>query len=169
MYGHFIDRRGRRSSRLLAFRRFHGSHGGENQASALLEVIDEYQLRCKVDYLMCDNAKSNDKAVSAVLRQLLPGIQQRQILARRLRCLGHITNIAAGALILGKNAGKALDRVNGQVRKGAFEAVDHFWRGRGAVGRLHNLVRYIRWNPNGERRLLTAERAGSRVILTAST
>lgn len=147
VYGHFIDRRGRRSSRLLAFRRLHGSHGGENQASALLDVIDEYGLRYKVGYFMCDNAKSNDKAVSAVLRQLFPGMQQRQILARRLRCLGHITNLAARAMILGKNAGKALDRVNGQVRKGAFEAVDQFWRGRGAVGRLHNLIRYIRWNP----------------------
>lgn len=147
VYGHFIDKRGRRSSRLLAFRRLHGSHGGENQASALLNVIDEYQLRCKVGYFMCDNAKSNDKAVAAVLRQLLSGIQQRQILARRLRCLGHITNLAARAMILGKNAGKVLDRVNGQVRKGAFEAVDQFCRGRGAIGRLHNLVRYIRWNP----------------------
>lgn len=147
VYSHFVDRRGRRSSRLLAFRRLHGSHGGENQASALLDVIDEYRLRRKVGYFMCDNAKSNDKAVSAVLKQLYPAIQQRQILARRLRCLGHITNLAARAMILGQNAGKALDRVNGQVRKGAFEAVEQFWRGRGAVGRLHNIIRYIRWNP----------------------
>lgn len=100
---------------------------------------------------MCDkrqvNAKSNDKAVAAVLKNLYPTMQQRQIRARRLRCLGHITNLAARAMILGRNAGKALDRVNGRVRKGAFEAVDQYWRGRGAVRRLHNLIRYIRWNP----------------------
>jgi hypothetical protein len=64
---------------------------------------------------MLMNCKSNDKAVSAVLRQLFPGMQQRQILGCRLRCLSHITNLAARAMILGKNAGKALDRINGQV------------------------------------------------------
>lgn len=25
--------------------------------------------------------------------------------------------------------------------------MDQFWRGRGAVGMLNNLIRYIRWNP----------------------
>ena len=64
---------------------------------------------------MLMNCKSNDKAVSAVLRQLFPGMQQRQILARRLRYPGHITNLVARAMILGQNAGKALDRANGQV------------------------------------------------------
>jgi hypothetical protein len=42
-------------------------------------------------------------------------MQQRQILARRLRYPGHITNLVARAMILGQNAGKALDRANGQV------------------------------------------------------
>lgn len=63
-------------------------------------------------------------------------------------------------MILGKNAGKALDRVNGQVRKGAFEAVDQFWRGRGAVGRLHNLVRYIRRNPQRQEAFADCKEGG---------
>ncbi|KAK5684689.1 hypothetical protein LTR17_027134 [Elasticomyces elasticus] len=50
-------------------------------------------------------------------------------------------------MILGKDAGKAITDVERKAANGATEVVDSFWRTRGAVGRLHNIIRYIRWAP----------------------
>jgi hypothetical protein len=147
IYSHFINKRGKRKIRLLAFRRLYGTHSGDNQATALLEVINEFGLESKIGYFVCDNAKSNDTAVDAVLKKLYPYLSEKQRRARRLRCFGHITNLCARALLLGKGAGKAMSELSRKVSKGAFEAVDAFWRGKGAVGRLHNIIIYIRCSP----------------------
>jgi hypothetical protein len=160
IYGHFINKQGERRTQLLAFRRLHGDHGGENQAAVLLEVIEEYGIDEKLGYFMCDNAKSNDTAVSVVLKKLRPNWKQAQRKGRRLRCFGHVANLCARAMILGKGAGKALAEVERKVSKGALEAVDRFWRGRGAVGRLHNIVRYIRWTPQRREAFARCKKGG---------
>lgn len=147
VYGHFIDKRGIRRTELLGFRRLYGDHSGENQAATLLEVVKEYEIEVRIGYLVCDNAKSNDTAVDAVIKELYPHLTAKQRKARRLRCFGHVTNLCARAMLLGKGAGKAMEEVSWKTSKGAFDAVDQFWRGRGAIGRLHNLIKYIRWTP----------------------
>jgi hypothetical protein len=48
-------------------------------------------------------------------------------------------------MLLSKGASKAMEEVSRKPAKGAFDAVDSFWHGRRAVGRLHNLIKYIRW------------------------
>jgi hypothetical protein len=40
-----------------------------------------------------------------------------------------------------------MNELSRKIAKGAFEAVDAFWRGQGAVGRLHNIIIYIRCTP----------------------
>jgi hypothetical protein len=147
VFGHFLDAKGYRQKRLLAFRRIKGEHSGENQASTILEVIYDYGIEAKIGYFMADNATSNDVCVDNILCQLYPKMTAKQRQSRRLRCLGHITNLCARALLLGKRAGKALKDVEHKAAKGASAAVESFWRNRGAIGRLHNVVRYIRWSP----------------------
>ena len=55
---------------VLALKEVHGQHSGENQAQAFLEVMDEYQIRNKIVYMMTDNATNNDTMIKEVSRGL---------------------------------------------------------------------------------------------------
>lgn len=160
IYGHFINAAGHRRTQLLAFRRLRGDHSGENQAQLIVEVINEYLIAGSIGYLVCDNAKSNDVAVAAVLKELFPAIKASSMKARRLRCFGHITNLCARAMLLGKGAGKALADIDRKQAKGAHEAIDAFWRKRGCIGRLHNLIRWIRWTPQRREAFISCKQGG---------
>lgn len=96
VYFHFIDSKGKRQTRLAAFKRIHGAHTGENQALALLAVIRDFQIEQAVGCFMCDNAKDNDGAVDFVLEELYPNMAPKQRKGRRLRCLDHIANLPLG-------------------------------------------------------------------------
>ena len=96
---------------------------------------------------MSDNAKSNDTATAVAMQQLYPSLSIKQRQGRRLRCMGHIVNLCARALLLGKGAGKRLSELERKELKGGVAAVDRFWKNKGALGRLHNLVVYIRCTP----------------------
>jgi hypothetical protein len=41
-----------------------GEYSGENLASVLLEVIEDYQIISKIGYMMMDNAKNNDTIIA---------------------------------------------------------------------------------------------------------
>ncbi|SMR56166.1 unnamed protein product [Zymoseptoria tritici ST99CH_3D1] len=147
VFAHFVDKDGIRRQRLLAFRRTYGAKSALNEAAALMEVIKEYSLERKLGYFMCDNIGTNDALVDLILKELYPHWTAKQRLARRLRCLGHIANLCARALLLGAGAGKALAALEAKVRKGALDAVELFWSQKGAVGMLHNTVRFMRGSP----------------------
>lgn len=148
VYPHFVDRYGKRQRRLLAFRRIVGKHTGENIAAVLIEVVQDWNITSKrVGWFMSDNAKNNDNAVDIALRTLCPYLSVRQRRARRLGCFGHTCNLIARAVLLGKGAGKTLGELELKARKGAFDAMDKVWRAFGGLGRLHNIVRYIRASP----------------------
>lgn len=149
VFGHFIDSSGKKQRRLLAFRRMAGKHTGENIAAMLVEVIQEWGVPGKqIGWFMCDNAQNNDKGIDLALQQLCPCLSPRQRKARRLRCFGHTCNLVARSVLLGKGAGKMLGDLELKTRKGAFEAVDAAWRRFGGLGRLHNIIRYIRASPS---------------------
>ena len=100
IWAYWIDSAGARQRRLLAFRRIYRSHSGENQAAIILDVLKEYEIKSdKLGVFVCDNATSNDSAVALVLKALYPGITNQEVVARRLRCFGHIINLAAQALL----------------------------------------------------------------------
>ena len=147
IFANYIDQYGQRQRPLLAFRRIYGPHTGEAISRSLLAVIREYNIAQKVGYFMSDNAKNNDTAVSLVLQALDPSVSAKQRQARRLRCFGHVVNLCAQALLLGKGSGKALTEVSRKEAKGDVAATEAFWKGKGALGQLHNIVVYIRCTP----------------------
>jgi hypothetical protein len=147
VYGHWIGPSGQRMNKLLAFRRVFGKHAGENQAQIVLDVLDEFQIQERVGCLVGDNAASNDTAVSTILKALYPKLTKKQQTAFRIRCLGHIVNLCAHALIFGKGKGNRREALARAERKGDEDGWTSAWRQIGAVGRLHNIVRYIRWSP----------------------
>jgi hypothetical protein len=154
----FVDEDTRdRATALLSLREFKGTHGGEAQAQKFLEIIDEYNIEpSQVGFFVMDNAESND----SMLRHLALHILGFDPVQRRVRCHGHILNLAAQAFLFGpKKSGKrgdedeavelALLQTSGlsqaeiEGRKDPAAAARE-WRQFGALGKLHNLVVWFR-------------------------
>ena len=144
---HFIDKKGKRRTAVLALRELVGEHSGENMADVLLHIFNDYKISGQIGYFMADNASSNDTCIDLVLQALYPNMSQKQRLRRRLRCFGHIVNLCAQAFIVGKDAEKICRDLEAAYREGDLKRIGELWRKRGAIGRLHNIVRYIRASP----------------------
>jgi hypothetical protein len=144
---HYIDSNGKRQAKLIALRYLEGEHTGENMAALLLKVFREYKIGGRIGFFVLDNASSNDTCVDLVLRKLYPRMNEKQRRRRRLRCLGHVVNLAAQAFLLGSQSQETLDQLGLANGRRDFEAIAKLWRKQGVLGRLHNIVRYIRMTP----------------------
>lgn len=143
IFAHYLDKDGVRRNRLIGFRRVLGAHTGENQAAIIVEILHEFEIASKTRYFMSDNASSNDACVDSVLSSISPELSITQRKARRLRCLRHVVNLCARALLIGKESKKTLRKLEGVTEKES----EGMWRARGPVGKLHNIIKYIRWTP----------------------
>ena len=143
---HYIDSSGARKTNLIALRSLDGEHTGENMAALLLNVFREYKIGGHIGFFILDNASANDTCVDLVLRRLYPKMNAKQRLRRRLRCLGHVINLSAQAF-LGKQSQETLGQLELANLRHDFEAIAKVWREQGVLGRLHNIVRYIRMTP----------------------
>lgn len=103
---HFVNRSGKRRTAVLALRELVCEHLGENMADVLLHIFGDYGISGRIGYFMADNATSNDACIDLVLQALYPNMSKKHRLRRRLRCFGHIVNLCAQALIIGKDAEK---------------------------------------------------------------
>ncbi|KFA81821.1 hypothetical protein S40288_09571 [Stachybotrys chartarum IBT 40288] len=144
---HFINRSGKRRKVVLALRELVGEHSGENMADVLLHIFDDYGISGRIGYFMADNASSNDACIDLVLQALYPNMSRKHRVRRRLRCFGHIVNLCAQAFIMGKDAAKTCKDLDSAYREGDYTRIRELWKKRGAIGRLHNIVRYIRASP----------------------
>ena len=156
---HFIDITGQKHDVLLELPCLVGSHSGENIASYVKEVIDRYELGSKLGYFMLDNADNNDTCLETLARWFPIDVNKR-----RLRCIGHIINLIVRAVIFGPNSSKFEAELRGASDEFSFE----IWAKNGAIGRLHNLIVYIRRTDERRQilRRLQTELAGDDVIFT---
>ena len=144
---HFINQAGKRRHVVLGLREVISEHSGENMAAVLLDIFKNYRIRGNIGYFMADNAESNDTCIDAILRALYPGMSAKKRKGRRLRCFGHITSLCAQAFIVGVDAENVCKDLAAAYRDQDFKKIELLWKKRGAVGLLHNLVRYIRMTP----------------------
>jgi hAT family C-terminal dimerisation region len=108
-------------------------HYGYNIAGEILDIIYDYEIDKKVGYFTLDNAENNDTAIEIIGAEL--GFNGR---ARRGRCFGYILNLAAKAILFGKNVEAFEEQLSGSE---ALSNAEHeLWRKTGPVGKLHNLV-----------------------------
>jgi hypothetical protein len=141
---HYINERYEVETLLLGLRRLRGRHSGENIAEAVVSVVNSYKIADKIGCFVLDNATSNDTCVEEILRQL--NIDD-SVEHRRLRCLGHIINLGAKAFLFGQNPDAfvkeviAADDIDDELK--ALK----IWRAKGPIGKLHNVVVYIRRTP----------------------
>ncbi|KAF5261576.1 hypothetical protein FOXYS1_7734 [Fusarium oxysporum] len=144
---HFLDRQGKHQSRLLALRRQLGCHSGENLAVTLGQVVREWKIEDRVGTVTSDNASSNDTCLLNFYGDLNTEMSLVDIRARRMRCYGHILNLVARAFLYGEDfeAFEAESQVFNFL--GRYEDDLRHWRKKGPVGKLHNVVKFIRSSP----------------------
>jgi len=137
-------------SALLAIREVHGEHSGENIADVVYPVMKEYDFHSRFGYFVGDNASNNNTSIEW-LDQLMrdDGYEGFEPLKRRLRCFAHEMQIATKGLLFGPNV-KELEEypaTAGVTEEEKREYAKKKWRAFGAVGKLHNVVKYIRGSP----------------------
>ena len=129
----------------LALRHLHEKHTGEVIAEHLVNILSEYGVGGQqLGVFIADNASNNDTAIPALCERL--GIDPAH---RRVRCLAHIVNLAAKAFLFGKSVEAFERNIESQdqsfsVTKKQLEKAQDDWRRFGPVGRLHNIVKYVR-------------------------
>ncbi len=103
--------------------------------------MNEYVLKEKLGDFMTDNASSNNTCVAEIINLIRPDLNLGEW---KLRCLGHIINLIAKALIFG-NKSEAFE-ANTVIAESTndLEAAMRLWRKQGVIGKLHNLIRFIR-------------------------
>ncbi|KAM7208988.1 hypothetical protein V8F06_014906 [Rhypophila decipiens] len=144
--GHFANANLEYKTRLLAMPRVSGVHSGENLAPYLLRAIEDYDLQGRLEYFQSDNHEVND----VIVRLLANRLGTFKDGNRRIRCIGHIINLIAKAFIEGasKNllSSAASQRQAPMTEKEEADFLEQ-WGGRGPIGKLHNLVHWVRKTP----------------------
>jgi len=143
--GHYMSPQYKVETVLLGLRRLHGPHSGENIAEAVLKVIRKYGLTGnQIGWFILDNASSNDTCVTEILKALRINDTVER---RRLRCLGHIINLGAKAFLFGPDPNAFEKEVEISQRYEEEKKEREIWRKRGPIGKLHNIIAYIRNTP----------------------
>jgi hypothetical protein len=127
-------------------KRIKGSHTGENIAEVVIPNIRAMGItQSQLGFFIADNAGPNDTAIRAILAELYPDLKDPD--SRRVRCLGHIINLAAKAFLFGKDADAFEEDSLTKKQLSKLEAVRELWRKKGPLGKFHNTVSFIRSSP----------------------
>jgi hypothetical protein len=142
---HYLDKDLVVQSTLIGMRRAKGAHTGENIAEAMIPVLVEMGVVSRLGFFVGDNAGNNDTCWRAIYRKLCPDIKAPD--NRRVRCLGHILNLAAKAFLFERDADAFEDDTNQKRSNAHIEKLRQLWRKKGPVGKFHNTVLHIRVTP----------------------
>lgn len=140
-----------------------GAHMGEQLATQMFGVLDQYHIKDRLGYFVMDNATANDRMVTAISEQLFEtdGLSCDS-LQHRLRCNGHIINLSVQAFLFGSLP----EEVTLNDREGRDEGLTTAelkrWRKMGPLGKLHNIVVYIKASPQRTRVFLSI--SGGRMV-----
>ncbi|KJZ73349.1 hypothetical protein HIM_07353 [Hirsutella minnesotensis 3608] len=139
---HYVAEDSQLEHHVLALKDIDSEHDGYHLATAILEVVDDWGFASNLGYFVMDNAGNND----TMMRSLSLGLLRRYDIrydpkSHRLRCQGHIINLAAKAFLFVTDNEKLKDdeRHGHNVTLKEIEA----WRKRGPLGKLHNFVVFV--------------------------
>jgi hypothetical protein len=156
--GHFVNENGWVDHIILGLREIEGVHTGENLCSVLVEILSEYQIWTKIGYFVLDNAANNDTMMGGFARHLETlGIPFEPI-THRLRCTGHVLNLAVKAFLFGNSA----EAIHDETYEPGTEQELERWRRCGPLGRAHNICVHSRGSP--ERIKAFKKLSGGRLI-----
>jgi hypothetical protein len=141
---HFINADWTVSTVLLAFRDLEGPHSGENIATVITAVCQEYLITDRLGCFVLDNATNNDTCIAQLAREFK--WDKKEVTERRLRCFGHIINLVAQEFVFGGKADifqQSLAAANQDIELD----VPKLWELRGPIGKLHYIVVWILRTP----------------------
>lgn len=146
---HFTDEQYQLRTTLLALKEIQFSHAGITLARIVMTVLQEFDIVNKIGYFMSDNASNMGTTVEEISHQLF--VLGNTILTadeRRLRCWGHVVNLAAKDVLGGdKNKKRSIDESVFEVTDptGIMEERVAFlhWRQHGPIERLHDFTVFL--------------------------
>lgn len=124
---------------LLSLREVLGEHSGENIGQTVVDTIRDYGIEQQIGVFVLDNAGSNDTAVRYIIKELDLYLTHEEDHVR-LRCLGHVINLAATDFLFGKNSDGFLQSVSTLEIADAREQLQEKWVSKGAIGKLQNVT-----------------------------
>jgi len=146
--GNWVDADFEIQNTLIALPAIEGQHTGTNIAEVTFNVTENYGISKQIGYCMLDSATNNDTALDNFHSLLVSNYGEEAIpiqpTERRLRCIGHIINLAAKSLLFGSDI-EAFEFESNTLTENDLEIESEFqrWRQVGTIGKLHNLVTFI--------------------------
>ena len=107
----------------------------------MIAIIRDYDIARRLEYFVLDNAEFNNTCVDAILKVVRPDLEKK---ARRLRCLGHIMNLVAQALLFDIDSNAFTAEILVATKLKYERKLLNIWRKRGPLDKLHNIVKFIR-------------------------
>jgi hypothetical protein len=115
IYARFVSKDGKLQHALLAMPELHHGHAGELVAPLIIHTLESYGIEKRLGYVTADNASANDTLCRAMeeFLSIRHGVSW-DARHNRLRCLGHVLNIAVQAFLFCRNE-EALDTATQRV------------------------------------------------------
>ncbi|KAF4895140.1 Zinc finger BED domain-containing protein RICESLEEPER 2 [Colletotrichum fructicola] len=156
---HFLNSKGKHQSRLLAFTQQQGNHFGVDLATTLEDTVTDWGLVNRIGIVICDNATNSDTCLASFYPWINPRMTSRDCKAHRMRCHGHILNLVAKSLLFGSDF-EIFEAESEFYRTVHRDEEDlKLWRKTGPVGKLRNIVRFIRASPKRSERFKKVAKA----------
>ena len=96
---HFVDEHGKQQKALIGLPELDNGHAGVHVAKKIIETLEAYGIKEKLGYITADNHSANDTLCCALSEQLADW----DAVEGRLRCFGHMVNLAAHAFFHAPN------------------------------------------------------------------
>ena len=148
---HFTTYEGKKEKALLALKEVPG-HGGEDQFSILLPILQDYGIVHKLGAIIADNAAPNN-VLCRTIETYMEEKADRDWSARnwRIRCIGHIINLVVQAFLFANiiemgelesydDQDRNGDVTDEEVRRAKFRLL-------GPLSQAYNIIVYIRESP----------------------
>ena len=118
---HFVDAFGTRQKALLSLPELRNGHAGVEVASKTMATLEAYGTTDRLVYITADNHGANDTMCEELSKRLFNA--QWQPVQRRLRCIGHIINIAVQAFFFARSS-EAVDSAITESQRSGFSIDD---------------------------------------------
>jgi hypothetical protein len=153
------------------------NHSADEMLRTLLPYLKGNKILKDVGYIISDNHTANDK----LCRLLSLYLQDKEEVdwdytQHRLRCIGHVINLAVQEFLFGNLSDEVSDSDDNSSNAEAATREEAMkprskegWRRMGALGKLHNIVVYIRGGASTSKHQEFKDLAGRQVPLDNDT
>jgi hypothetical protein len=144
---HFVDRATLKLAKGLIGLPSIVSHSASVQLDALWPLLEDYGITRKIGAVIGDNASVNDKLCAELSVKLGNVGITWDVANNRMRCNGHIINLAVQAFLFQELEATRDDDQGHDVDCRRDDKLRKTFRGFGPLGKLHNIVVHIRGSP----------------------